>query len=333
MTKQVITARDLPGIRAELATWLGDPGPDGGPAVWSAHHDPVTAANERRAAADWRVSLRAAQLDYASADMTRLAVSAGLALPTYRLHAEDLPSPHGLVVWEEPVVSPEAAGDAMSSIAASWAVHGRGVHIRLWAAREEWFQWMARPEPRAGMGAMSREAIRAMRTRYPQPLVCTTSSHLPFGKSPGWLLSPDGEAPDGMSIGELESRARAVQQSEMAERVLVTTWLLMGQTLVREEEVHAPKAAAKHIRRLDPNLLTSARYVTLRHRSIHAEQTGKGDGAGGTYRHRWVVSGHWRDHWYPSQQRHRKIWINDHFKGPDGAPLLDPDKLVNVLRR
>ncbi|MDI6521699.1 hypothetical protein QMA61_36605 [Streptomyces coelicoflavus] len=126
MTKQVITARDLPGIRAELAAWLGDPGPDGGPAVWSAHLDPVTAAIERRAAADWSVSLRAAQLDYASADMTRLAVSAGLALPTYQLHAEDLPSPHGLVVWEEPVVSPEAAGDAMSSIAASWAVHGRG---------------------------------------------------------------------------------------------------------------------------------------------------------------------------------------------------------------
>lgn len=332
MTKQIIAARELPAIRAELATWLTDPGPTGGPAVWSDHHDRAMAAQERRAAADWAVSLRAAQLTYANADMTQLAVSAGLALPTYRLHAEDLPAPHGLLMWEDPVVSPEAAGDAMSSIAASWAVHGGGVHIRIWAKREEWFEWMARPDPRAGTGAMSREAVRLMRVRYPQPLVCTTSSYLPFGKAPGWLLSP-WEDTDGMSVGELEYRARAVSQSEMTERVLVTTWLLMGQTLVREEEVHAPKAAAKHIRRLDPNLLTSVRYVTLRHRSIHAERTGRVDGAGGTYYHRWIVSGHWKNHWYPSQQRHRKIWITDHMKGPDGAPILDPDKLVNVLRR
>lgn len=332
MTKQIITARELPGIRAELATWLADPSPTGGPAVWSDHHDPAMAARERRAAADWAVSLRAAQLTYANADMTDLAVSAGIALPSYRLNAEDLPAPHGLLLWEEPVISPEAAGDAMSSIGASWAVQGGGVHLRVWTKREEWFQWMERPEPRAGMGKMSREGVRAMRARYPQPLVCTTSSYLPFGKAPGWLLS-DMDDTSGLSIGELESRARAVTQSEMAERVLVTTWLLMGQTLVREEEVHAPKAAARHIRRLDPNLLTAVRYVTLRHRSIHAERTGRVDGAGGNYFHRWIVSGHWRNHWYPSQGRHRPIWITDHFKGPDGAPILDPDKLVNILRR
>ncbi|MGW9031962.1 hypothetical protein ACWGQ5_49825 [Streptomyces sp. NPDC055722] len=136
-----------------------------------------------------------------------------------------------------------------------------------------------------------------------------------------------------MSIGELESRARAVSQPEMAERALVTSWLLMGQTLVREEEVRAPKAAAKRISRLDPNLLTAVRYVTLRHRSLHAERTGRVDGAGGAYHHRWIVTGHWRKQWYPSRQDHRAIWISDHLKGPDGAPILDPDKLVNVLQR
>ncbi|MGW9031961.1 hypothetical protein ACWGQ5_49820 [Streptomyces sp. NPDC055722] len=125
------------------------------------------AARERRAAADWAVSLRAAQLTYANADMTGLVVSAGLALPSYRLHPEDVTHPHGLLVWEDPVVSPEAAGDAMSSIAVSWAVRGSGVHLRIWTTREEWFEWMARPDPRAGMGAMSRDAIRVMRTRYP----------------------------------------------------------------------------------------------------------------------------------------------------------------------
>ncbi|OEJ21027.1 hypothetical protein [Streptomyces subrutilus] len=330
MPQQTITARDLPTIRAELATWLADPGPLGGPAVWSQHLDSATAAQERQAAADWSVSLRAAQLTYANGDMTGLAASAGLALPAYRLHPEDLPAPHGLIMWENPVISPEAGGDVMSSIAVSWAVHGGGVHIRVWTKREEWFQWMARPEP--GMGAMSQDEIRVMRARYPQALVSTCSSYLPFGKVPGWLLSDYQDTTD-MSIAELENRARFVVQSEMAERALVTSWLLMGQVLVREEEVQAPKGAAKHIRRLDPNLLTSVRYVTLRHRSIHAERTGQVDGAGVTYRHRWIVSGHWRNHWYPSQQRTRPIWIANHMKGPEGAPILDPDKLVNLLRR
>ncbi|MFS4103813.1 hypothetical protein [Streptomyces sp. PD-S100-1] len=34
-----------------------------------------------------------------------------------------------------------------------------------------------------------------------------------------------------------------------------------------------------------------------------------------------------------ARRAHRPIWIDAHVKGPDGAPLLDPDKLVNVLRR
>lgn len=48
---------------------------------------------------------------------------------------------------------------------------------------------------------------------------------------------------------------------------------------------------------------------------------------------RWLVRGHWRNHYYPSRKANRPIWIDTHIKGPDGAPILDPDKLVNVLRR
>lgn len=57
------------------------------------------------------------------------------------------------------------------------------------------------------------------------------------------------------------------------------------------------------------------------------------DGSGRAYRHRWIVHGHWRNHWYPSRQTHRPIWIDQHVKGPDGAPILDPAKLVNILHR
>lgn len=53
-----------------------------------------------------------------------------------------------------------------------------------------------------------------------------------------------------------------------------------------------------------------------------------GDGSGRTvearrdWSHRWLVSGHWRNQWYPSEGVHRPIWIDAFVKGPSDAPLL-----------
>ncbi|MFE5485932.1 hypothetical protein [Streptomyces sp. NPDC056527] len=63
------------------------------------------------------------------------------------------------------------------------------------------------------------------------------------------------------------------------------------------------------------------------------QQAGVSAGVGRGDRHRWIVRGHWRNHYYPARKAHPPIWIDQHFKGPDGAPILDPDKLVDMLRR
>jgi hypothetical protein len=41
------------------------------------------------------------------------------------------------------------------------------------------------------------------------------------------------------------------------------------------------------------------------------------------WKHRWVVSGHYRAQWYPSEQAHRLIWIAPYLKGPYDAPMLE----------
>jgi hypothetical protein len=329
-----IAARDLPEIRAELATWLGDPGPHGGPATWSRHLDPPSAAYERRAAADWAQALRVADPYYASTGMTRLAVSAGIALPSYRLHPEDLPARNGLYVWEEPTADSYEGGEYTGApiTAATWAAQGNGVEIRTWATRENWVRYVAAGDSRADLRDMTPAEVRTLRLLYPQPLVSLHASYLPFGKVPGWLRrAPDDTS--GMSLVELESRANALNQLQQAERGLIVTWLLSGQTLAVTEEQLPSKASAKRIARLDPNLLTAVRYVRLRHRRISPQDRESAGGPGMRYRHRWVVHGHWRNQYYPSRDDHRPIWIDDHLKGPDGAPILDPSKLVNVLRR
>jgi hypothetical protein len=37
--------------------------------------------------------------------------------------------------------------------------------------------------------------------------------------------------------------------------------------------------------------------------------------------HRWLVSGHWRQQWFPSLSLHRQIWISPFVKGPEDKPL------------
>ncbi|MFF7335395.1 hypothetical protein [Streptomyces sp. NPDC008150] len=333
---QQLTARHLPEIRAELAAWLDDNGPDGGPAAWSKGFetfDPATAQNERRAAKDWAVSLRAAELFFASKDMTELAVSAGLALPAYRLHPEDLPAQHGLLLWETPATDSYEGGEFTGCpiIGVSWAQRSRGVQIRTWCLRDDWVTFMAQGDQRAGLADLTAAQVRALYAQYPQQIVCMSRGFLPFGKVPGWLSDMPDDTSE-MTLAELEDYARSAGRQQQAERALIVTWLLMGQTLSWGEDVPAPKSAVKAIRRLDSSLLLSARYVRLR-RSVPVGREAAPEGAGRSYQYRWLVRGHWRNAWYPSRQAHRPVWISPHWKGPDGAPVLDPEKLVNVLRR
>lgn len=43
--------------------------------------------------------------------------------------------------------------------------------------------------------------------------------------------------------------------------------------------------------------------------------------------HRWVVRGHWRRQWYPSDQAHRVIWIEEHESGATDHPLLIAERV------
>ncbi|MER7069296.1 hypothetical protein ABT357_27125 [Streptomyces albidoflavus] len=333
MGTTTLTARALPGLRADLVQWLRDPGPLGGPSAWAAGLPPEEARPEWLAAGTWADVLPSADLFFASADMTRMAVAAGVALPSYRLHPEDVPAPRGLLVWEVPVTD-RFDGDVVGSpvVAVSWAEHEGRVQYRLWCHREDWLTDLAKGNPLSGLPALSRDEVRQRRASNPPELVCLGAGYLPFGRVPGWL-SAAPEDTSARSLAEMESLSRAAGRAEQAERALLVTWLLMGQTLVREDRVETPRSAAKRIARIDPALLAATRYVQLRHRSVHAEERGAGEGAGKSYRHRWLVRGHWRNHYYPSRKANRPIWIDQHMKGPDGAPVLDPTKLVSVLRR
>ena len=75
--------------------------------------------------------------------------------------------------------------------------------------------------------------------------------------------------------------------------------------------------------------------VALRRQHMPQDRDPDAGSDGRRYRHRWVVSGHWRTYRserYSEQTRAAKQWIPSHVKGPDGAPLRSTEK-VNVWRR
>lgn len=53
---------------------------------------------------------------------------------------------------------------------------------------------------------------------------------------------------------------------------------------------------------------------------------------GPEWSHRWLVRGHWRNQWYPSENRHKPVWIMPFVKGPDDKPLIIKDRVVSADR-
>lgn len=286
-----ITARDVPELRANMSA------------------DSVDFSKKFPGHHQWYPSHDVADLFWIAKDMRRLAESAAATLPEYTVRVEDMPSEHGILVWEEVVDG--AAGFA-------WKTVGGMVVLTVLVPRYTAIDIMARTlnDPTVTR-RLENSPVRAL-------LWSEMEIPLPIGSvvKPGDLV--------------LNTTLKADEDSRWADlmpRMAVTLWLLMGQTLAAREIVRPSRAGMKRLARLNPNLLTETRYVTLRHAKL-PQADGSGEGGGVHYSVQWAVKGHWRyieDKQNPAYRR--PVWVRPHIKGPEGAPLLDPSKLVNVLRK
>lgn len=102
--------------------------------------------------------------------------------------------------------------------------------------------------------------------------------------------------------------------------------LLVNQKLVRHM-AERPSRAARRRSGLPPD--ETVIVVTLRRLKRQDEDEGQGDIE---YSHRWLVQGHWRNQWYPSEQRHVPKFIATYVKGPEDKPLVIKDRIFRVSR-
>lgn len=102
-------------------------------------------------------------------------------------------------------------------------------------------------------------------------------------------------------------------------------WLLLGQTITRVEQEEIPRAAQKHIGRMEiPGRVS---VITLR-RTAGSRSEGE---SAVQWSHRWVVRGHWR--WQPyADGRVERIWIHPFIKGPPGLPFAVTQHVYQLSR-
>jgi hypothetical protein len=133
--------------------------------------------------------------------------------------------------------------------------------------------------------------------------------------------------PDPVPIAALDATAPPVLAA------LAAAWLLMEQPqLVDRTRLDAGGSERRSAARAGLSAPDVA-IVDLRRQYVPQDHAIDEVDPGRRYRHRWVVSGHWRDQPHgPQRSLRRKTWIPAHVKGPDGAPLLATER-VNVWRR
>jgi hypothetical protein len=249
------------------------------------------------------VGLGASELYWVQQDMAALAMRAGQELAAARWATVDRPAPCGLLYWQDGIGHIDSHGVHIPVEACAWSPQGDDMLLWLLITRDRLVAETAR----------IRNDLQIVADGVP-PLIPVYGSTLPVEAEPTSLADIDPELPQPIVAA------------------LAAAWLLMQQPmLIDRSRERADKSTARAYHR---DGLPSPEVTVVDLRRQYTPQDQEPDSGGSRhYRHRWIVSGHWRNQAHgPDRSLRRQTWIPAYVKGPDGAPLLATEK-VNVWRR
>lgn len=112
--------------------------------------------------------------------------------------------------------------------------------------------------------------------------------------------------------------------------LIARTFFSLVNMLRGNKFVDSTSTPAARMRRNDGTVVRMHDVTYLSYRQPRGASSAAPEGTGRLSK-RHVVRGHWRRHWYPSQNRHLPLWIDEHLQGPPDAPIEVKTK-VAVLR-
>jgi hypothetical protein len=275
-------------------------------------------------------AMRMSEVFLVSEDMAAVAEHAQKTMPGEPFAAHDLPSTHGFMWIEGGIQTPDIRHVINSTTALIWATFGGGVILMgfTWKydTRDEINANIRRDNQRipALMPLLTWTGY-AMGLRYGEvpEVQIRIADHVEVNTDDVVTVSEDG---NGVLVnGEPVDVVDSDPSHEMS--WFLAACRLMQQNIARPVREEVP---AKKVRRFDLKD-TTVTVIKLRH-----AQHGPCDGESQVeWRHRWVVRGHWRYAHAKDEDGNpirRWVYINPHFRGPEGAPLLIRDK-VNFWNR
>jgi hypothetical protein len=348
---RVMAARELPDVRAKMIAQLDTPYIR---QLYASYlrtglqlitYDPRVTDDDRQAQIIVEAEtdrLRRAQLFWVSPDMTRLCLQAAPDMPAFFPGPDDLPAPRGLIYFATPFADYEPWTRVMvdgrqlvsgkyRATAASWGPYDRGGQ---WKKGGTWFTFYTGGRPAGNLcadgsftpsdlGRLTEEEWERIEARAPLRLDNEAAVPCDPGDYPAW------ELPLADAVREPGATASWMHLVLCAFRLMATA------RAARTEAQPVERAARRRSERAGV-AADAARAVNVmdiaapRRPPRPADEQGTGR-VSREYHTRWMVSGHWRNQWYPASEAHRPRWIDSYVKGPEDKPLR-VSQTVRVFR-
>lgn len=235
-------------------------------------------------------------LYWISRDFTRLATMAGKDFDKLLISREELPSPFGIMVFEEPIGEIERKFGNAGIRAVSWSLVPGGVWVNLYIQVDD----AADPE----------EDPVSLRHQF------------------GYLVSPNPGS--GLTFNHDHSIPEGEHFQFLT--TIFATWFLMNQPGVAEQnKAPVDKKLERAYRRENNRPLPDVQLVDLRRRPRRSGSDAEREGR--PLKYRVYRKGHWKRQFYgPGRALRKTIYVSGYIAGPEGTPLHEKPRVVKVLR-
>lgn len=243
-----------------------------------------------------------------TAEIVDILQAATDTLPAFPLAETDLPTHHGFVYFERPLLVADIRGRRGAVTALTWALGADPADTSRRA-----LLIVAYSDPLHPADEISSDELNALPSDEMAEMLATRRFYemTPLFLST-WALGDEPASPLG-DVKALGAFLRIVDEK-------FTT-----------SDPETPSRQAARRSRLPGDQPDTVRVVRLRaprHTGRPGDTDQRSDDA--YYSHRFLVRGHWRQQWYPSQNRHAPRWINPFVKGPEDAPFVAKDTVFLV---
>lgn len=164
------------------------------------------------------------------------------------------------------------------------------------------------------------------------------SRYLPIPGCEAFLSAPETDEPPALQPAggftpsvnpNVPKEKRTLYQGWTAEQMLRVflsfTHMIRQEKLVESSGIAVP--ASRRSRARTKQAMPPVTFLRYRRASSGSAGPAKTGASTRNYTRRWAVRGHWKRHWYPSENRHHPMWIESYIAGPEGAPLKTSDKV------